>query len=123
MKTTTPPDIASSYEGQADRAAPAGAAVNKAAQNAREIVDKVAGMADEAARKAIPAAAQFAHKAVDSAAAGAAPSAAWLDEHASDLDATQEKLVADARQYIRENPLKSVGIALAVGFVISRMTR
>lgn len=119
MKTTTPPDASS----PADQAAPAGAALNKAAQDAREIVDKVAGMADEAARKAIPAAAQFAHKAVDSAATGAAPAAAWLDEHADDLNATPEKLIEDARQYIRKNPLKSVGIALAVGFLISRWVR
>lgn len=119
MNTTTPPDAPS----PSDQARPAGAALNKAAQDAREIVDRVASAADEAVRKAIPTAAQFAHKAVDSVAAGAAPSAAWLDEHAGDLNATQEKLLEDARRYIRENPLKSVGIALAVGFLISRMVR
>jgi ElaB/YqjD/DUF883 family membrane-anchored ribosome-binding protein len=119
MKTTAPPNASA----PSDQATPAGAALNKAAQDAREIVDKVAGMADEAARKAIPAAAQFAHKAVDNVAAGAAPAAAWLDEHADDLYATQEKLLEDARKYIRKNPLKSVGIALAVGFLISRMVR
>jgi ElaB/YqjD/DUF883 family membrane-anchored ribosome-binding protein len=119
MKTTTPPNASSS----SDQATPAGAALNKTAQDAREIVDKVAGMADDAARRAIPAAAQFAHKAVDSAAAGAAPSAAWLDGHAGDLNVTQEKLLEDARQYIRENPLKAVGIALAAGLLLSRIVR
>ena len=119
MKTTASPDASS----PSDQATPADAALNKAAQNAREIVDKVASLADEAARKAIPAAAQFARKAVDKAAAGVEPAAAWLNKHAGDLDATQEKLLDDARKYIRENPLTSVGIALAVGFLISRMVR
>jgi ElaB/YqjD/DUF883 family membrane-anchored ribosome-binding protein len=118
METTTP-----NASNPLDQAAPAGVALNKAAQDAREIVDKVASMADEAARKAIPAAAQFAHKAVDDVAAGAAPAAAWLNEHADDLSAAQEKLLEDVRQYIRANPLTSVAIALAAGFLISRAVR
>ena len=120
--TTTPPNTASPQDRQPDSAT-AGATVNKAAQGARDIVDKVAGLADEAARKAIPAAAQFAHKAVDSAAAGVAPVAAWLNEHSDEAGATQEKLLNDARKYIRDNPLRSVGIALAVGFLVSRIVR
>jgi ElaB/YqjD/DUF883 family membrane-anchored ribosome-binding protein len=119
--TTSPPGSPESREDQT--AAPVSAALNKAAQDARDIVDKAAGLADSAARKAIPAAAQFAHKTVDQVAAGAAPAAAWLNEHADDLNITQERLVEDARQYIRKNPLTSVGIALAVGFLISRITR
>jgi ElaB/YqjD/DUF883 family membrane-anchored ribosome-binding protein len=119
MKTTTPPNGST----PSDQAAPVGDTVSKAAQGAREIVDKVAGMADEAARKAIPAAQQFAHKAVDKAAAGAAPAAAWLDEHADELNATQEKLLEDTRNYIRENPLTSLGIAFVAGLLISRIVR
>ncbi len=117
MNTTTPPNASS------DQTAPANAALNKAAQDVRDIVDKVAGLADDAARKAIPAAAQFARTAVDNVAAGAESAAARLNEHAGDLNATQEKLLEDARNYIRENPLTSVGIALAAGFLISRAIR
>ncbi|HKQ30383.1 MAG TPA: DUF883 C-terminal domain-containing protein [Burkholderiales bacterium] len=113
METTTPPK----------GPAPVGNTVNKATQGVHEIVDKVANMADEAARNAIPAAQQFAHKALDKAEAGAAPAAAWLDEHAGDLNVAQEKLLEDTRNYIRENPLKSIGIAFAVGLVLSRIVR
>src|SRR4051812_39229683 len=113
MARTTPPKGAA----RSDATARAGNTVNKAAQGAREMVDKVAGMADEAVRKAIPAAQQFAHKAVDNVEANAAPAAAWLGEHADDLNAAQEKILADTRNYIRENPMKSIGIALVVGLL------
>lgn len=117
MKATTTPPASS------DHTTPASAALNKAAQDAREMVDKIAGAVDEAARKAIPAAAQVARNAVDSVAASAAPAAAWLDDHADELNATHEALLTDARRYIRENPLQSVAIALTVGFLINRIAR
>jgi ElaB/YqjD/DUF883 family membrane-anchored ribosome-binding protein len=119
MATTKPPKVSA----PADETAPAGNTVNKAAQGAREIVDKVAGMADETVRKAIPAAQQLAHKAVDKVEANVAPAAAWLEEHADDLNVAQEKILADTRNYIRENPLKSIGIAVAVGLLIGRIVR
>lgn len=119
MKTTTPNNGST----LSDQSAPVGTTVTKAAQGARQIVDKVADMADEAARKAIPAAAQLAHKAVDKAEAGAGPAAAWLDEHADDLNVAQERFVEDTRHYIRDNPLKSIGIAFAAGLILSRIVR
>src|SRR5262245_61606508 len=110
---TTPPETS----------APIGNTVNKAAQGAREMVDKVANLADEAARKAIPAAQQFAHKAVDKAEAGAASAAAWVDEHADQFNGVQEKLLEDTRNYVRENPLTSIGIAFVAGLLLSRIVR
>lgn len=117
MKADKPFEAASSPEPTA------AAAVNKVAQEAREIVDKLAGIADAATRKAIPATAQFAHKTVDSVAAGAAPAAAWLDQHADTLNVTQERLLKGTREFIRANPLTSIGIALAVGILLGRSTR
>lgn len=117
MKADKPPEAASSPEQTAT------AAVNRVAQEAREIVDKLAGLAEEATRKAIPATAQFAHKTVDRVAVGAAPAAAWLDEHADTLNVTQERLLKSAREFIRDNPLMSVGIALALGILLGRATR
>lgn len=91
---------------------------------AHAAVNSMAGAADEMARKARPAidrAAAMAHQAVDTAAGAAAPAADWLVEQGESLNATQKKLVADTCSYVSANPLKSVGIALVAGFLLSRI--
>ena len=101
-------------------------ALNKASSGAHAVVDSMAGAADEAARKAKPAidqVAAIAHQAVDKAANAAAPAADWLSRQGEDLTAAQKQLVSDATRYISTNPLKSVAIALAAGFVLSRIIR
>jgi ElaB/YqjD/DUF883 family membrane-anchored ribosome-binding protein len=80
----------------------------------------------EAARKASPAidkVATLAHNAVDKAADAAAPTAEWLTEQGDHLQARQKKLMADTCSYVSANPLKSVGIAIATGFLLSRFLR
>ena len=101
-------------------------ALHKAATGAHYVVEKVAGAADEAARKAIPAidrAAEYAHRTVDKTVTGVTPAAEWLDERAAALNATQKKLVTSTRDYVTANPLVSVGMAIAAGFLISRIIR
>jgi ElaB/YqjD/DUF883 family membrane-anchored ribosome-binding protein len=44
-------------------------------------------------------------------------------EYAERFSATGEQLMEDARDYIAGNPLRSIGIAAAAGFVIARMMR
>lgn len=100
--------------------------VNKAAANAHGVVDKMAEAADDAARKVKPAidrVAQMAHQGVDKAADAAGPAAAWLSERGDSLMATKRKVAADTCQYVSANPWKSVGFALAAGFLISRLMR
>ena len=97
----------------------AAGAVNRASSSAHAAVD-------EAARKAKPAidrVAARAHQVVDKAAGAAAPTADWLTERGQSLNAAQEKLVADASRYVSANPLKALGIALAAGFLLSRILR
>jgi ElaB/YqjD/DUF883 family membrane-anchored ribosome-binding protein len=65
----------------------------------------------------------MAHDAVDKAAAAAAPAAEWLRTQGHDLAAMEKKLVDDACKYVAANPLKSVAIALAAGFLLSRIIR
>lgn len=99
-------------------------ALHKAAMSAHHVVDKVAGAADEAARKAGPAidrAAEYAHQSVDKAVHGVTPTAEWLNEQASALNATQQKFIRGTRDYVATNPLKALGIALATGYLISRI--
>lgn len=100
--------------------------LTKASSSAHATVNSIAGAAEDAARKAKPAidqVAAMAHKAVDKAAGAAAPAADWLAEQGDSLNITQKKLVADTSSYISANPLKALGIAVAAGFLLSRVLR
>jgi len=100
--------------------------LTKVCSSAHAAVDSMAEAADAAARKAQPAIDQvtaMAHRAVDKTADAAAPAAGWLAEQGESLNATQKKLVAHACSYISANPLKSVGIAVFTGILLSRMIR
>ena len=102
------------------------ATVNKAVASVHGAVDTVAGAADDAARKVKPAidhATDIAHQAVTKVAGVAAPAAAWLSEQGDSLKATQRKVAADTVHYVSAHPWKALGIALATGFLISRVMR
>jgi len=104
----------------------ADAALNKAAASLHGAVDKVTGAADDAARIVKPVidrVAEVAHQTVDKAAGVAAPTAAWLNERAYELRATQRTMSADAGQYVAAHPWKSLGFAVAAGFLLSRFMR
>ena len=94
-------------------------ALNKASTSAHAAVNSIAG----AAKPAIERVAGMAHEVVDSAAGAAAPAAEWLAQQGESLNAAQRKLVSDTSNYVSANPLKSVGIAAVVGFLVSRMLR
>lgn len=100
--------------------------LNKASSGAHAAVDSMAGKAEEAANKAKPAidrVAAIAHQAVDKAAGAAAPTADWLSEQGESLKGTQKKLLENTCNYVSANPGKALGMALAAGFLISRMMR
>jgi ElaB/YqjD/DUF883 family membrane-anchored ribosome-binding protein len=100
--------------------------LNKASSSAHAAVDSMAGAADEVARKAKPAidrVAAMAHQAVDKAAGAAAPTADWLAGQGEDLNDARKKLLADTCSYVSAHPLKSVGIAVVAGFLLSRLFR
>ena len=102
------------------------ATVNKAAASVHSAVDTVSGLAEDAARKVKPAIDHMtdsAHQAVAKVAGAAAPAAAWLSEQGDSLKATQRRVATDTANYVSAHPWKSLGIALAAGFLISRITR
>lgn len=122
MKTTEHPNIPSAP----DHPLKGDGTLHKAAMGAHHMVDKVASGADETVRKTLPVidrAAEYAHQTVDKAVTGVTPAAEWLNDQATALDATQKKLVGSTREYVAANPLKSLGLALAAGFLISRIIR
>ena len=69
--------------------------VDKAAKSAHEAVDKIAGATNQASEA--------------------------LSEKANQLKNTEQKLVENCRAYVRDNPITSLGIAAAAGFLLSRV--
>jgi ElaB/YqjD/DUF883 family membrane-anchored ribosome-binding protein len=72
-------------------------AVNQSANRAHETIDKVADAAKQASDN--------------------------LGEKGQNLKATQEKWLTSASDYVRENPVKSLGIAAVSGYLLSRVFR
>jgi hypothetical protein len=64
-----------------------------------------------------------AHDAVDEVADAAAPAAQWLEEQGETLTHSGEKLLDTTCKYVAAHPLRSLGLALLAGYVISRLTR
>lgn len=91
--------------------------VDHAATGAHQAIDRTA----DAARPAVDRLASGAHQAVDKI-AGAATHAAESLEHKGDqwCDA-QTQLVGTCREFVRENPVATLGIAVAAGFLLSRL--
>jgi len=72
---------------------------------------------------AIERTASQAHQTVDKVAQAAHPAAEWIGESAERVRQTQDQMVTSARDYIRERPLVTLGIALAAGYLIGRLAR
>jgi ElaB/YqjD/DUF883 family membrane-anchored ribosome-binding protein len=79
--------------------------------------------AEQSAHRKVDSAASSAHDAVDWAAEKASNAQDSLSETGHDLKEAQERWLAIAREYVRENPATSVGIAVASGYLLSRILR
>ena len=69
--------------------------IDKAANSANEAVDKVASVTNQAAEA--------------------------LGKKGKQLKNAEQQLIEDCRVYVRDNPITSVGIAVAAGFLLSRV--
>jgi len=69
--------------------------VDKAASSAHEAVDKIAGATNQAAE--------------------------MLGEKGEQLRNAEQQLIEDCRMYINDNPITSMAIAVAAGFMLSRL--
>jgi len=67
--------------------------------------------------------AQSAHEAVDKTASVASSYAERFSAKGEQLMQMQEDWVATARDYVRENPLQALGIAVAAGYLLHMITR
>lgn len=62
-----------------------------------------------------------AHEAYDKVAQATSQAVDTLGDKGQQLRSTEERLVKDCRGYISKNPIASVGIAAAVGFLFGRL--
>ena len=62
-----------------------------------------------------------AHAAYDKIAEATSQAAETLGEKGEQLKKTEQQLMKNCRGYISENPITSVSIAVAAGFVLSRL--
>jgi ElaB/YqjD/DUF883 family membrane-anchored ribosome-binding protein len=73
----------------------AGPAVERVASGAHEIVDRVAGVATRAAET--------------------------LGIKGEQLKSAEKQIIEGAREYVNQHPIASLGIAMAAGYVLSRL--
>jgi len=91
--------------------------VDDASAGAHSAIDRVS----DAARPAVDRLASGAHEAVDTIAGAAARAADALRVKGEQLKGVQVRVMDTGRGYVREHPVASLGIALAVGFVLGRL--
>jgi ElaB/YqjD/DUF883 family membrane-anchored ribosome-binding protein len=65
---------------------------------------------------------ESAHSAVDRATQTAAQVAERMGEKGEELLAMKDDYVEQAREYVKENPIMAVGIALAAGYLFGKIT-
>jgi len=71
--------------------------------------------------KTIDKASRSAHEAYDKIANATVNAAEALGEKGEQLQKAEQQLIKSCRGYISGNPIMSVGIAVAAGFVLSRL--
>lgn len=92
---------------------------NETAGTAHESIDKAAS----SARPAVDRFAESAHQAVDKMVGTANQYAQKFSERKGSLKGSQDQMIDDARAYIRQKPGTAIGIAVAAGFILSRIMR
>lgn len=78
----------------------AGTSLDELQQNARQTVDRVTEAATQAASQA----------------------AQRLSAHSDELWALQGRAMESTRTYVRAHPIAAIGIAIAIGLILSRLT-
>jgi len=98
--------------------------VDKVSNLAHDAVDKATDVTHETAEKFVEKGDQLnplAHEAIDKAARATNQAADRLVEKGDQLRNAEQRLMHECSVYIRDNPITSVGIAMGVGFILSRL--
>ena len=62
-----------------------------------------------------------AHEAVDKISCATSQAADAIGEKGQQLKDAEQRLMENCRGYVRDNPVSSLGIAVAAGFLLSRL--
>lgn len=100
-----------------DRNSSVARGIEQAGTGAHKAIDKMS----DAARPAVDRMASGAHQAVDKVAAVANQAADTLGTKSDEIKEAQTRLMTQCSGYVRANPLTSLGIAVAAGFLLSRL--
>ena len=106
-----------STSGTADAYETVARGIEDAGAGAHVAIDRVS----DAARPAVDRLISGAHAAVDKAAVVANQTADSLGAQGDRLMQAQDRLVQGVSGYVRANPVTSIGIAIATGFVLGRL--
>ena len=91
--------------------------IDNATAGAHQAIDKVS----QVARPAVDRATTGAHQVVDKLAGAATSAAETISAKGEQLKVAQDRLTEASRDYVRENPLTSIGMAVAAGFLLGRL--
>ena len=93
--------------------------IQNASKGAHAVIDQVS----DNARPAVERIAGEAHAIVDRLAGAAGSAGASIGLKGEQLGQAGRRVTSQARSYVGEHPLAAVGIALAAGFLVSRLIR
>jgi len=91
--------------------------VDQASAGAHEAINKVS----DATRPVVDRIASGAHQAVDKIASGAGQVAESMGIKGEQLKDMHARAMDQGRGYVRDNPLMALGIAIAAGFLLSKL--
>jgi len=92
-------------------------AVDRASVGAHQTIDSISS----SGKPAVDRMTASAHEAVDKVSSVAGHAVETLGMKGEQLNAAEQRLMAGTRKYVQENPVTSVGIAIATGYVLSRI--
>lgn len=93
--------------------------VGGAADRAHQTVDRVA----DRAAPAVDRLSQAVHHTIDKVADKATPAVEWAEQKTMEIRDRSSQFAETWSSYVRAQPLVSVGAALAVGYLIGRLSR
>ncbi|MBA3505903.1 MAG: hypothetical protein H0T80_09025 [Betaproteobacteria bacterium] len=96
------------------------------ADRAQQTADRAHQTVDRVAERAVPAVdrlSQAVHQTIDKVADKATPAVEWAEQKTTEIRDRSSQFAETCSAYVREQPLVSVGAALAVGYLIGRLSR